>query len=243
MGREKKKRNIFAISEAQTLITLHSSWSERVFFIQWPLRCVQQLSTLNGEPTNHSLCFLLRPACWENLSATKSCQKFCVWSLTLFVSNVCVCLLFCIGRPNISLTNRYFHPCNACWWKISLAVNTPTTSGSISIQYFTLSLEYLRTLTHTNLSPSPFFIQIIFTLGVGVGSGDLIKHVKEKKKVQTGNEQKSSSCTSEVFSSKGLVCDCSLNPLKLIWAPADQERPTSVNLSAEPECLCKYQKK
>lgn len=66
----RKKGNIFAISEPQTLITLHAGWSERVFFIQWPqsLRCVQQLSTLNGEPNNHNLSFLLQPACWE-----KSC--------------------------------------------------------------------------------------------------------------------------------------------------------------------------
>lgn len=29
---------------------------------------------------------------------------------------------------------------------------------------------------------------------------------------------------------KGLVCDCALNPLKLIWPHVAQERPTAVNL-------------
>lgn len=72
-----------------------------------------------------------------------------VW-LYFCLTCMCVCVCFFKGRPNISLTNSYFHPCNACWWKISLVVNTPTTSGSISIRYFTLSLEYLRTLTQTH---------------------------------------------------------------------------------------------
>lgn len=43
--------------------------------------------------------------------------------------------------------------------------------------------------------------------------------------------------TEVLFSLKGLVSDCSLNPLKLIWPHAAQERPTAVNL---PLCMSVY---
>ena len=35
---------------------------------------------------------------------------------------VCVCMRFCIGILYLilSMTNSYFHPCEACWWKIPL---------------------------------------------------------------------------------------------------------------------------